>query len=99
MNTSLSNGPVLTALAPLFIFQQPLLSSAQPAGPSEAWGEAGEGFSQDLVNCWLAYKLRCSFNQIPSVIKKRERKENMADFKFILGFKIYYVFQLTSLHT
>lgn len=33
MNTSLSNRPVLTGLAPLFIFQQPLLSSARPAGP------------------------------------------------------------------
>ena len=66
---------MLTALAPLFIFQQPLLSAVEPVGPSEAWGEAGGRFSQGLVNSWLGYKLRCSLNQIPSVLEKRKKKK------------------------
>lgn len=86
---------MLTALAALFILQQPLLSAAEPAGPSKAWREAGRRFSQGLVNSWLGYKLRCSFNQILSVLGKKKKG---ADFKFTLGFKIYYVFQLSSLH-
>lgn len=89
---------MLTALAALFILQQPLLSAAEPAGPSEACGEAGRRFSQGLVNSWLGYKLRCSFNQILSVLGVKKKKKKGADFKFTLGFKIYYVFQLSSLH-
>lgn len=94
MNTVSLTGLMLTSLAPLSIFRQPLLSAAEPMGPSEAPGEAGWRFSQGLVNSWLVCKLRCSFNQIPSVLEKKK-----ADFKFTLGFKIYYVFQLSSLHT
>lgn len=90
-------GPVLTASAPLFIFQPPLLSAAEPVGLSEARGEAGRRFSQGLVNSWLGCSEDVPSIRFPLCLKKKTNTK--ADFRFTLGFKIYYVFQLSSLHT
>ena len=75
MNTSLPNWADADSLGSTLHTQQPLLSAAEPAGPSKAWREAGRRFSQGLVNSWLGYKLRCSFNQILSVLGEKKKKE------------------------
>lgn len=55
-----------------------------PWDPWRPGGEAGGRFSQGLVNFWLDYKQRCSFNQIPSVLGKKKKKS-----WFQIHFRIY----------
>lgn len=92
MNTSVPNwaGADSAGTTPHIPAASPVSDGA--CGTLRGLGRGWQKVVSGLVNSWLGYKLRSSFSHILSVLTKKKK----ADFKFTLGFKIYYAFQSSS---
>lgn len=98
MNTSLPNWASADSLCTSLHIPAASPVSCRACGTLWGPGRGRQKVFSGPCELLTGLQWRCSFNQIPSVLKKK-KTNTKADFRFTLGFKIYYVFQLSSLHT
>ena len=88
---------MLAALAALLIFQAASAVSCRARGTLQGLGRGRQKVFSGP--CELLAGLQAKMVvQSDSLCAWNKKKKKGADFKFTLGFKIYYVFQLSSLH-
>ena len=97
MNTSLPNWADADSLGTSLHI--PAASAVSCGTRGTLWG-LGRGRRKVFSgSCELLAGLQAKmFAQSDSLCAWKKKKKKRADFKFTLGFKIYYVFQLSSLH-